>query len=45
MPDWVLGKLPEAELDAFKSAVVRASKAIELIVADRFTEAMNKYNG
>ena len=45
MPDWVLGKLPEAEFDAFKSAVVRASKAIELIVADRFTEAMNKYNG
>lgn len=45
MPDWVLGKLPENELDAFKTAVERAASAAELIVNDRFNEAMNKYNG
>ena len=45
MPDWVLGKLPEGELDAFKNALTRAAKAIELIAMDKFTEAMNKYNG
>ncbi len=45
MPDWVLGKLPENETDTFKAAVERAAKAAELIVGDRFNEAMNKYNG
>lgn len=45
MPDWVLGRLPENELDTFKKAIERASAAAELIAGDKFTEAMNKYNG
>ncbi len=45
MPDWVLGKLPENETDAFKAAVERAGAAAELIVGGKFNEAMNKYNG
>lgn len=45
MPDWVLGKLPENETAAFKTAVERAGTAAELIVGDKFNEAMNKYNG
>ncbi len=45
MPDWVLGRLPENETEIFKAAVERAAKAAELIVGDRFNEAMNKYNG
>ena len=45
MPDWVLGKMSESEMDAFKPSIERAAKALELIVGGNFSEAMNKYNG
>ena len=45
MPDWVLGRLPDNELEAFKAAIEKASSAAELIVGGKFNEAMNKYNG
>ncbi len=41
---WVLGKFPDADLPKLYEALDRARLAVELILADKTEEAMNKYN-
>ena len=45
MPDWVLGVIPEKDREAFFESLERADKALELMLAGKLSEAMNKYNG
>ena len=45
MPDWVLGVIPENDREAFFESLERADKALELMLAGKLSEAMNKYNG
>ena len=45
MPDWVLGKIPENEREAFFESLKRASEALEIMVSGNVTEAMCRYNG
>ena len=45
MPDWVLGVIPEKDREEFFESLERADKALELMLAGKLSEAMNKYNG
>lgn len=44
LADWVLGRLPEEQLDDFNRAVERAGEAVEEIICRGAERAMNKYN-
>ncbi|MBS1959455.1 MAG: aminoacyl-tRNA hydrolase [Bdellovibrionales bacterium] len=43
--DWVLGKIPDAELNELVPMFGKVQKAIELIFQGKLKEAMNKYHG
>lgn len=44
MKDWVLGKIPNEQQDAFKTATENAAKAVQEIIARGIDSAMNKYS-
>lgn len=44
LADWVLGKLPAEQLEAFGKAVERAGEAAEEMICRGAERAMNKYN-
>ena len=45
MPDWVLGVIRGADLEAFSQAVSRAADAVECCIRYGVPKAMNDYNG
>ena len=45
MPDWVLGVIRGADLEAFTQAVKRAADAVECCIRYGVSKAMNDYNG
>ncbi|MEE8638307.1 MAG: aminoacyl-tRNA hydrolase [Candidatus Margulisiibacteriota bacterium] len=42
--DYVLQKIPPSQRESLEEAVVFAAEAVELIVSDGLTQAMNKFN-
>ncbi len=44
LASWVLGRFPKDKEKDLKEALEKATKAAELIVADKTDEAMNKFN-
>jgi PTH1 family peptidyl-tRNA hydrolase len=42
---WVTSGFPKESVDAVREAVIRAADAVEGIVGEGVTSAMNKYNG
>ncbi len=44
LADHVLGHIPPGELDTFREGCESAASAVELLLEDRLSEAMNRYN-
>ena len=45
LADWVLGKFPTEEYDNLREGCENACKAVECIITEDITSAMNKFNG
>lgn len=44
LADWVLGRMPEADLDSFKSRLSDIEDSVKLILAGKIDDAMSKYS-
>lgn len=45
LKDWVLGKIPSEQAEAFTASLDKSVKAVEEIIKRGIDSAMNKYNG
>ena len=44
LADWVLGRMPDADLDSFKSRLSDIEDSVKLILAGKIDDAMSKYS-